>query len=140
MNCCSDEDLSSSPPYISYLPSACAYGSIASSASSSTASIWSDTCSQSSDDSSVNSVATSDSETLDVDCCTSRSSYGQNSSVAVCWTKALPAAVAPQQRQHPRRDSLVRSICPPQLIRQSDRKVSFVDSLVGKILLFHQDP
>ena len=42
-------------------------------------------------------------------------------------------AIAPvEQRQHPRRSSsTINQRAPPQLIRQSDRKVNFVDCLVG---------
>ena len=55
-------------------------------------------------------------------------------------------AVAPESRQHPRRtqrlesveckDGKTRSLCPrapPPLVRQSERKDNFVDSLVGKL-------
>jgi hypothetical protein len=41
-------------------------------------------------------------------------------------------SVPKQQRQHPRRCSLSRSQKPPQLVRQSERKINFVESLVGK--------
>lgn len=46
--------------------------------------------------------------------------------------KNIPADVAPEQRQHPRRTSFGASQprCPPSLVRQSGRKVNFVDSLV----------
>lgn len=36
------------------------------------------------------------------------------------------------QRQHPRRCSLARNQRPPPLVRQCERKVNFVDNLVGK--------
>jgi hypothetical protein len=36
-------------------------------------------------------------------------------------------------RQNPRRTSAARPVCPPALVRQSDRKVNFVDSLVGML-------
>ena len=41
--------------------------------------------------------------------------------------------IAPvEQRQHPRRSSTtINQRAPPQLVRQSDRKVNFVDCLVG---------
>lgn len=42
-------------------------------------------------------------------------------------------SVAKEQRQHPRRNSLARSQKPPTLVRQDDRKVNFVESLVGKL-------
>lgn len=57
-------------------------------------------------------------------------------------------AVAPESRQHPRRtqrlnsfesqDGKIVSLCPrppPSLVRQSERKENFVDSLVGKLTL-----
>lgn len=57
-------------------------------------------------------------------------------------------AVAPESRQHPRRtqrlnsyesqDGKILSSCPrppPSLVRQSERKENFVDSLVGKLML-----
>ena len=57
-------------------------------------------------------------------------------------------AVAPESRQHPRRtqrlnsyesqDGKIPSLCPrppPSLVRQSERKENFVDSLVGKLTL-----
>lgn len=107
-------------------------GSLASSASSSSASIWSDAASQSSDDSSSSSISQDShyatSATSNVSCLPSTAT----------WKNQLEAAVqAPTElRQHPRRTSIgsaTRSGCPPSLVRQNDRKVSFVDSLVGKI-------
>ena len=60
--------------------------------------------------------------------------------------------VAPQSRQHPRRTQRLNScesqdgknthMCPrapPPLVRQSERKDNFVDSLVGKLTLEHLD-
>jgi hypothetical protein len=148
---CSDDD--SSPPYITSYRNGPYSSSVASSASSSTASIWSDAASQSSDDSSV--TGTSDSESAEAFCpyqstassfkSSSHLPCEQSNSVATYWPKhKLPAEVAPeqhhqqqqQQRQHPRRTSIgaqARSGPPPSLVRQCDRKVSFVDSLVGKI-------
>lgn len=41
-------------------------------------------------------------------------------------------SVPQEQRQHPRRSSLARDSRPPSLVRQSERKVNFVDNLVGK--------
>ena len=46
--------------------------------------------------------------------------------------------VAPELRQNPRRTAAgthSKPRCPPTLVRQSDRKVNFVDSLVGRFLL-----
>lgn len=42
-------------------------------------------------------------------------------------------SVPQEQRQHPRRSSLARSTRPPTLVRQNERKVNFVDNLVGKL-------
>ena len=41
-------------------------------------------------------------------------------------------SVPSEQRQHPRRSSLARNQKPPPLVRQCDRKLNFVDNLVGK--------
>jgi hypothetical protein len=41
---------------------------------------------------------------------------------------SLPAT----QRQHPRRCSVSKDRRPPLLVRQRDRKIDFVDNLVGK--------
>ena len=41
-------------------------------------------------------------------------------------------AVPASQRQHPRRCSGFKNQKPPPLVRQRDRKISFVDNLVGK--------
>lgn len=41
-------------------------------------------------------------------------------------------SVPVQQRQHPRRTSLAKDRKPPSMPRQCDRKVDFVDNLVGK--------
>jgi hypothetical protein len=56
--------------------------------------------------------------------------------------KFTDTAVAPELRQHPRRTNTCSqpngfvSSCarqPPSLVRQSERKVNFVDKLVGKL-------
>ncbi|KAI0172470.1 hypothetical protein GGR52DRAFT_580306 [Hypoxylon sp. FL1284] len=116
--------------------------SIASSASSSSASVWSESSSQSSDDTCISAYNSDSSEQCD--------SYPYArlpvpaqpvlpSSQAVSCTP-WPAQTQLQQpdvpqelRQNPRRTSssaTARSGCPPPLVRQSDRKVNFVDSLV----------
>ena len=137
MNCGEDD----SPPYITSYRNGPYSSSIASSASSSTASVWSDVASQSSDDSSVTG-SSSDNETSETYCCTSQpapsfTTCEQGISVATYWPKhKVQVEVAPAQRQHPRRTcvgSTTRTGCPPTLVRQCDRKVNFVDSLVGKI-------
>jgi len=103
--------------------------SLASSASSSLSSVWSDTTSQTSDDTSI-SAHSSDSDSCD-------SYFSRKAAVAESalnfrrraqktQTEALPAEL----RQNPRRTSSARVPCPPALVRQSERKVNFVDSLV----------
>ena len=47
-----------------------------------------------------------------------------------CNADVVPAEL----RQNPRRTSSTRSGCPPKLVHQQDRKVNFVDSLVGMFL------
>jgi hypothetical protein len=137
---CGDDDLS--PPYISSYHDGPYNPSLASSASSSSASVWSDAASQSSDDSSIHSTgAGSESDIPETYCCTSQPPYqpfhhnicDSGVTTTTCWPKS---GVAPDQRQHPRRTStgaVARLGCPPLLVRQSDRKVNFVDSLVGKL-------
>lgn len=137
MNCGED----GSPSYITSYRNGPYSSSLASSASSSSASVWSDASSQLSDDSSVTG-ALSDSETSDSYCCPSQpapsfpanSACEQGISIATYWPKRkVLVEVAPEQRQHPRRTcvgSVARTGCPPSLVRQSDRKVNFVDSLV----------
>lgn len=93
--------------------------SLAATASTSSASVWSDTSSQASDDTSL-SGASSDSESCDSYCLSKQTS---------CESVALPAEL----RQNPRRTApgAHSRVCPPPLVRQSDRKVNFVDNLVG---------
>ena len=123
---CGDNDLS--PPYASAYQHGPYSSSIASSASSSSASVWSDTSSQSSDDSSVHSGA-SDSEASE--------SYTTYKHTAINTTG--PATSWPQNnathaehRSHPRRSAGAPLAGPPSLVRQCDRKVNFVDGLVGE--------
>ncbi|KAI1648361.1 uncharacterized protein F4817DRAFT_314977 [Daldinia loculata] len=114
--------------------------SIASSASSSSASVWSETSSQASDDTSI-SIYTSDaSERCDSYAYIRRSKPSQSDVLCnqilptTCWRGQPQQTEVPQElRQNPRRTSssaTSRTGCPPSLIRQSDRKVNFVDSLV----------
>lgn len=49
-----------------------------------------------------------------------------------CPTYAAITSVPAPQRQHPRRCSISKGQKPPPLVRQSDRKINFVDNLVGK--------
>lgn len=129
---CADED---SPLYIATFPYS---SSIASSASSSSASVWSSGGSQSSDDSSVNGSLDADS-----DSCGDRTlpapppaALDETSCPAITtlWPKhLLPSTDGAAPRSHPRRTSVSSTRAgPPSLVRQCDRKVSFVDSLVGK--------
>ncbi|RGP61420.1 g1 s-specific cyclin pas1 [Fusarium longipes] len=103
--------------------------SLASSASSSLTSVWSDTTSQTSDDTSI-SAHSSDSDSCD--------SYFSRKAVVAesalnfrrCAQKTQTEALPAELRQNPRRTSAARAPCPPALVRQSERKVNFVDSLV----------
>ena len=101
------------------------YGaSLAASAASSTTSVWSDASSQASDESST-STQTSDTESCDSDC-----HSGHTKPTAATLSTALPS----EARRNSRRTSAgSRTACPPTLVRQSDRKVNFVDSLVGML-------
>ncbi|GAB0132066.1 hypothetical protein EsDP_00000514 [Epichloe bromicola] len=104
-------------------------------ASTSSASVWSDGASQSSDDTSI-SANTSDSDSCDSYCLSKRAATtAQNvvnyrRSLHERGTKTVPAEL----RQNPRRSApgthAGRGSRPPALVRQSDRKVNFVDSLV----------
>lgn len=145
---CGDDDLS--PPYISsHTFNGPYHSSSASSVSSSLASVWSDASSQSSDDSSVTSASgLSESDTSGSYCYSSQPYEvpqvvdGEEAPTAILWPKASQPSVALDQRQHPRRTrgchgSVPQSGSPPSLIRQCDRKVSFVDSLVGKLVIIH---
>ncbi|TVY64191.1 G1/S-specific cyclin pas1 [Lachnellula suecica] len=125
MNCGKDD----SPPYIASYQNGPYSSSIASSASSSSASVWSDASSQTSDDSST--VASSEIETADY-CPPSFTTTKCENIITTLWPKKTLADVAPELRQHPRRTSVGASQpkCPPSLVRQCDRKVNFVDSLV----------
>ncbi|KAI9641978.1 PHO85 cyclin-5 [Ciborinia camelliae] len=138
MNCGEDD----SSPYTSFHNGPYS-SSIASSASSSTSSVWSDAASQLSDNSSITS-ASSDSEppyfcanqlplpSTTINIC-------EKNSITKFWPQQrLPVEVAPEERQNPRRTSVgstTRTGRPPTLIRQADRKVNFVDSLVDSSAL-----
>jgi hypothetical protein len=137
-------DVELSPPFITTYHHDGPYSSsLSSSASSSCASVFSDAASQSSDDSSVHSGGSSDSEQSDAYCRTTRQSSYQSLedqcdviTPTECWPKSVLTSSVPQKRPHPRRTSKLASRkarSPPSLVRQCDRKVSFVDSLVGKI-------
>lgn len=131
---------------------------LSSSASSSTSSVFSDAASQASSTSSTSYPATWESDewsssTGQIATATavnfsnvaalqpiSRVSTFPQYQASACRETAqerLPSLrqvelVAPvEQRQHPRRSSTTVQRAPPQLVRQSDRKVNFVDCLVG---------
>ncbi|KAI5867576.1 hypothetical protein GGS23DRAFT_183421 [Durotheca rogersii] len=113
--------------------------SIASSASSSSASVWSETSSQSSDDTTISAVSVDSLEPCVPYACSrpplSLLSNFQCRKATGSGTSRLQqqSEVPPEQRQNPRRTSsgaTTRTGCPPPLVRQSDRKLNFVDSLV----------
>ncbi|KAJ6444115.1 G1/S-specific cyclin Pcl5 [Purpureocillium lavendulum] len=110
---------------------------ISASASTSTASVWSDTASQSSDDTSI-STNTSDSDSCDSYCLSKRATATASEKAANFRRSLLQreteTSVPAELRQNPRRTagSHARSAAPPALVRQSDRKINFVDNLVGR--------
>ncbi|KAF1949206.1 hypothetical protein CC80DRAFT_429740 [Byssothecium circinans] len=123
--------------------------SLSSSASSSTSSVFSDAASQTSSSSVASRTSQENFRThseLELDHAslstfapiTRVNTYPQYQSSACRETaheRALPPlrtelAVSLEQRQHPRRSSTTVTQRPPQLVRQSDRKVNFVDCLV----------
>lgn len=128
MNCDAQLSPASIPPTY-YAPY---NSSLADSASSSSTSVWSDSASQSSDDSSVSS--NSDSDSCDSFCYSKQTGSADSTLKYRRRIQQAPTEAVPVQlRQNPRRTSTgphSRAACPPALIRQSDRKVNFVDSLV----------
>lgn len=118
--------------------------SLATSASGSSSSVWSDASSQNSDDTSI-SAPLSDSDSCESYPFSARQIPSQTSSSAcdsvtrTKWIKHQSSQVQPQVeapaelRQNPRRTSSSSVSRPPTLVRQGDRKVNFVDNLVGKI-------
>ena len=100
--------------------------SISSAASASTASVWSTTSgsSQASDDSSIFDGATTG---------TTFDNGGYDSYNSRKGT-SHPSVLPTELRQNPRRSApgLSGRAAPPSLVRQADRKVDFVDNLVGK--------
>lgn len=54
--------------------------------------------------------------------------------IVPCPTYAAVTSVPAPQRQHPRRCSISKAQKPPPLVRQRDRKINFVDNLVGKLM------
>ncbi|KAJ2895372.1 G1/S-specific cyclin Pcl5 [Zalerion maritima] len=135
-----------SPAYIkSLLCNSAPYASsLATLASASSQSVCSDSSSQASDDSSstsASSVSSSDSDSCDSYCpqsarlhrtaepCDRPLSFSSPQWKQTVTQAAPEATILPDRRSNPRRTAS-RSGCPPPLVRQSDRKVNFVDSLV----------
>ncbi|KAH8662194.1 hypothetical protein BX600DRAFT_513055 [Xylariales sp. PMI_506] len=112
--------------------------SLASSASSSSASVWSDASSQHSDDTSISAITSDSSEHCGAHCFSSQALDNPCDRVnsTRSWARQTSQAaveVSQETRKNPRRTSTsttARSGCPPALLRQSDRKVNFVDNLV----------
>ena len=128
---------------------------LSSSASSSTSSVFSDAASQASSSSSASSHSSWESDewnsrtqaasTVDLTSLSALQPISRVQTYPQYQSSACPEAVqerlpslrngfaAPaEQHQHPRRSSTtVNHRPPPQLVRQSDRKVNFVDCLVG---------
>ncbi|KAG5923415.1 hypothetical protein E4U61_003484 [Claviceps capensis] len=105
-------------------------------ASSSSASLWSDAASFASDDSSI-SANTSDSDLCDSFPLSKRApataQYAVNSESGPSLQQRDHEVVPAELRQNPRRsapNSHPGRACPPSLVRQSDRKLDFVDALV----------
>lgn len=124
-----DEDVS--PGFAQPLRHAIYNSSIASSASASTASVWSsnsDLSSHTSDSSNTSDDGSSgvslDGDAYDSYCCPKQTRNDARISQAT--------SVPVELRQNPRRSAPGSNgrPCPPPLVRQSDRKVNFVDSLV----------
>ena len=114
--------------------------SIASSASSSQVSVFSDNAStQSSVASSISDDFRSGQEDVrDSYCATQQDHIKSNTDLLasqVCLQQlsyADATSVHYAQRQHPRRCSLAKNQKPPPLVRQAERKHNFVENLVGK--------
>lgn len=146
------------PPTFGILPDNYPYtATLSSSASSSTSSVFSDAASQASSASSTSCQSTWESEEWSSRTQAAPTSTVDPSSLATfqpitrvnTYPQYQPSAcretiqerlpslrtefLAPvEQRQHPRRSSsTINQRPPPQLVRQSDRKVNFVDCLVG---------
>lgn len=115
-------------PYSSSLESATTHASD---------SVWSAAASQSSNETSPSHSSSSDSDPCDSYILSRQTSLGdQPSKFTGAWAKKTiqPAhATLPSElRQNPRRSADNATRCPPALVRQCDRKVNFVDNLVGK--------
>lgn len=129
------DDQHVSPSFVSLNQYASYNNTLTPSASSTATSVWSDTASQASDDTSISS--NSDSDSCDAYCRPGKPSVADKVKYRPSLAKPTAEAVAPELRQNPRRSghgSRARAACPPPLVRQCDRKVNFVDSLVGMCL------
>lgn len=139
-------DADDSPAFVTTSTRYAPYNSaISASASTSTASVWSDTASQSSDDTSI-SANTSESDSCDAYCHPKRAAATATENAANyrrCLLQRQTEAVPAELRQNPRRTaigSLARTAAPPALVRQTDRKINFVDGLVGMLQLMFLTP
>lgn len=121
-----------SPSFVSLKQYATYNNSLTSSASTVATSVWSDTASQSSDDA---SLSNSDSDSCESFCSSQQSISSEKvASYRRSLCHPTEAAVPVELRKNPRRSGSAqraRAACPPALVRQCDRKVNFVDSLVG---------
>ena len=117
--------------------------SIASSASSSSSSVFS------SDNVSVQSATTASSTSSANDAVWRSSDASQqvrehHAARQATTAIKLDAPVAPELRQNPRRTSQDKGglAChrPPPLVRQNERKVNFVDNLVGELIIYTMRP
>jgi len=119
--------------------------SIASSASSSQLSVFSDNAStQSSVASSISDDFRSGQEDArDLHCAAAQNHLKSNIDLLAgrsCLQQlsyADATSVPSAQRQHPRRSSLAKNQKPPPLVRQAERKHNFVDNVVGKHIVHH---
>lgn len=114
--------------------------SIASSASSSQVSVFSDNAStQSSVASSFSDDFRSGQEDAQDSHCAAAQNHSKSNVDLLAGRPCLQqlsyadaTSVPSAQRQHPRRCSLAKNQKPPPLVRQAERKHNFVDNLVGK--------
>lgn len=124
-------DVDVSPGFVPLVHHAVYNSSIASSASTSAASVWSDASSQSSDDTAISTTSSDyESGVFSKNLC-------YDGLTAQPLEQAHSEPVPAELRRNPRRSapgSHSRGGCPPSLVRQSDRKVNFVDNLVGRFL------
>lgn len=110
------------------------------STTSSSTSMWSDLSSQSSVDS-LSSMSLRSSSSCDsirsnkVSLAPEAAPKQQQQQQQRCNADVVP----PELRKNPRRTASARSACPPKLVHQQDRKVNFVDNLVGMFQVLTQN-